>query len=82
MGAKLGGKGVFWAVSGILYSHRLRNIVQQSVVELGFILTTSDGDADLSLSDHEAVLKEVAEGLGVQLKIERAAAGTQATFSR
>ena len=60
----------------IVYSHRFSGILQQVVVELGLDMILSDDNSPVSLLDNEAMLTDVANGLGVDLKKVAAANGS------
>lgn len=60
----------------IVYSHRFSGILQQVVVELGLDMILSDETSPVSLLDNEAMLTDVANGLGVDLKKIAAANGS------
>lgn len=59
----------------IVYSHRFSGILQQMVVELGLDMILSDENSPVSLADNEAMLNDVANGLGVDMKKVSAANG-------
>lgn len=65
-----------------LYSHRLKAVLQHSVCELGVTLSIDDEGADLSLADHEAIIRQTAMGLGIKVNIEKTGRTTTATFYR
>lgn len=52
----------------IVYSHRMSGVLQQMVVELGLDVILSDDNSSVSLSDNEAMLAEVADGLNIDVK--------------
>ncbi len=60
----------------IVYSHRFSGILQQVVVELGLDMILSDENSPVSLADNEAMLTDVANGLGVEMKKVAAANGS------
>jgi hypothetical protein len=60
----------------IVYSHRFSGILQQVVVELGLDMILSDENSPVSLSDNEAMLTDVANSLGVDMKKVAAANGS------
>lgn len=65
-----------------LYSHRLKALLQQTVVELGLTLTLSDATADLQLADHEAMIAELARSLKLKAEMLNDGRTTQVVFSR
>lgn len=64
----------------VMYSHRLKTVLQHTVRELGLTLSLSDEKTDLSLSENEAMIRETAALLGIQVHIEQSAEGTYVTF--
>jgi hypothetical protein len=52
----------------ILYSHRISSVLQQLVIELNLDLILSDKASPVDLKDNETMLKEVANGLGIDVK--------------
>ncbi|PJI91531.1 hypothetical protein BC777_0360 [Yoonia maricola] len=60
----------------IVYSHRFTGVLQQMVVELGLDMILSDENSPVSLTDNEAMLTDVANGMGVDLKKVAAANGS------
>jgi len=60
----------------IVYSHRFSGILQQVVVELGLDMILSDENSPVSLADNEAMLTDVANSLGVDMKKVAAANGS------
>lgn len=65
-----------------LYSHRLKTVLQHSVVELGLTVSMDDESADLSLSDNEAVIRETAAMLRINVNIESSGSATTVVFYR
>jgi len=63
-----------------LYSHRLKTVLQHSVVELGLTISMDDESAALSLSDHEAVIRETAAMLRIKVNIEKTGQATTVVF--
>ena len=64
----------------VMYSHRLKMVLQHTVVELGLTLSINDEMTELSLADNEAMIRETAALLRIQLQFERSDAGTYVTF--
>ncbi|MFP7675469.1 hypothetical protein ACG74X_19135 [Marivita sp. S0852] len=60
----------------IVYSHRFSGVLQQMVLELGLDMVLSDDTSPVSLADNEAMLADVANGLGIELKKVAAANGS------
>ena len=52
----------------IVYSHRMQGILQQVVVELGLTLTLSDSGSDVSLSENDVMLTDLANMMSLELK--------------
>ena len=67
-------------MNGILYSHRLKSALQQMVRDLGLTLILDDSRTDLSLTENEAMLRETATMLGLQIHVEQHDGGTTVTF--
>ena len=67
-------------MNGILYSHRLKSVLQQMVADLGLTLSFDDSRTDLALAENEAMLRETAQLLGVNIHIESHDSGTTVTF--
>lgn len=64
----------------VMYSHRLKTVLQHTVRELGLTLSLSDEKSGLSLSDNEAMIRETAMLLGIQVHFESGDEGTYVTF--
>ena len=67
-------------MNNILYSHRLKSVLQQMVCDLGLTLSFDDSRCDLSLAEHEAMLRETAQLVGVNVHFEPHDTGTTVTF--
>lgn len=65
-----------------LYSHRLKTVLQHSVVELGVTLSMDDETAPVSLADNEAVIRETAAMLRIKVDIQKSANATTVIFYR
>ena len=65
-----------------LYAHRLKTVLQHTVVDLGLTMSIDDETAKVSLSDNEAVLMETASALGIQVDIQKSTNATTVTFYR
>ncbi|WP_299413217.1 hypothetical protein [uncultured Sulfitobacter sp.] len=63
-----------------MYSHRLKSVLQHTVRELGLTVSLTDENAGLSLADNEAMIRETASLLRIQLSIEHGETGTYVTF--
>lgn len=64
----------------VMYSHRLKTVLQHTVRELGLTVSLTDENASLSLADNEAMIRETVAMLGIQLSVEHGANGTFMTF--
>jgi hypothetical protein len=67
-------------MQNVMYSHRLKGVLQHTVRELGLTVSLTDENADVSLAYNEAMIRETAALLGIQLSIEHGANGTFITF--
>ncbi|SDW64983.1 hypothetical protein [Litoreibacter albidus] len=65
-----------------VYAHRIKAVLQHSVVELGLTLSIDDESAQVSLSQNEATLRDVAKTLGIQIDIQKSTNATTVTFYR
>lgn len=63
-----------------MYSHRLKTVLQHTVRELGLTVSLSDEKTGLELSENEAMIRETAALLGIQVHFEQGAEGTFVTF--
>ena len=63
-----------------MYSHRLKSVLQQTVRELGLTVVLDDGQSELDLLENEAMLRETAALLGVQIHVEQRDSGVSVTF--
>ena len=64
----------------ILYSHRLKSVLQHTVRDLGLALSLDDGAAQMSILENEAVIRETAALMGIEVEIHRSEAGAVAIF--
>ena len=64
----------------IMYSHRLKTVLQHTVRELGLTLVLDDGRTDLDLAENEAMVRETAAMLGIQVHFERNEMGMSVSF--
>ena len=62
-----------------MYSHRLKSVLQQTVRELGLTVVLDDGQSELDLLENEAMLRETAALLGVQIHVEQRDSGASVT---
>jgi hypothetical protein len=67
-------------MQNVMYSHRLKGVLQHTVRELGLTVSLTDENAGVSLADNEAMIRETAAILGIPLSIEHGANGTFVTF--
>lgn len=66
----------------MMYSHRLKMVLQHTVRELGLTVSLNDELTDLSLAENEAMIRETASLLGIQIQIDTSDTGTYVTFFR
>lgn len=66
----------------LMYSHRLKMVLQHTVVELGLTLSINDAQTELSLAANEAMIRETAALLRIQLNFESSDTGNYVTFYR
>lgn len=64
----------------VMYSHRLKTVLQHSVRELGLTVSLTDENADISLADNEAMIRETAAMLRIQISVEHGENGSFITF--
>ena len=64
----------------VMYSHRLKNVLQHTVRELGLTVSLTDENAPVSLAENEAMIRETAAMLRIQLSVEHGEGGTYMTF--
>ena len=65
-----------------MYSHRLKSVLQQNVRELGLTVVLNDAQTDLDLRENEAMIRETASLLGLQVHFEEGGGGVSVTFYR
>ncbi|SFR33202.1 hypothetical protein [Litoreibacter janthinus] len=65
-----------------LYSHRLKTVLQHTVIELGVTLSIDDETAKVSLAEHEATILEAASLLRIKVDFQKSANATTVTFYR
>ncbi|WP_415401437.1 hypothetical protein [Tateyamaria sp. SN3-11] len=63
-----------------MYSHRLKSVLQQTVRELGLTVVLDDGQSELDLLENEAMMRETAALLGIQVHVEQRDSGVSVTF--
>ena len=64
----------------VMYSHRLKNVLQHTVRELGLTVSLTDANAPVSLAENEAMIRETVAMLRIQLSFEHDESGTYVTF--
>ncbi|WP_152541090.1 hypothetical protein [Sulfitobacter noctilucae] len=64
----------------VMYSHRLKTVLQHSMRELGLTLSMTDENSALSLGENEAMIGETAALMGINVQIELTDSGTFVTF--
>lgn len=70
------------AMQATLYSHRLKSVLQHTVIELGLTLSIDDETAQTSLADHEATITETAAMLKIKVNFQKSETATTVTFYR
>ncbi|WP_299685724.1 hypothetical protein [uncultured Tateyamaria sp.] len=63
-----------------LYSHRLKSVLQHTVRELGLTIVLDDAQTELDLRENEAVIRETANMLGIQMHFEVSDGGCSVSF--
>ncbi len=64
----------------VLYSHRLKSVLQHTVRDLGLTLVLADHRSDLNLAEVEAMIGETAQLMNIKIDIQRSDEGTTVTF--
>lgn len=64
----------------VMYSHRLKTVLQHTVRELGVTLSLSDEHTDLDLAQNEPMIRETATLLGLQVRFEQSGNVNYITF--
>ena len=64
----------------VMYSHRLKSVLQQTVRELGLTVVLNDARTELDLRENEAMIRETAALLGIEVHFETGADGVSVTF--
>lgn len=64
----------------VMYSHRLKSVLQHTVRELGLTLVIDDGRTELDLLENEAMIRETATMLGIQVHFDSNETGASVTF--
>lgn len=64
----------------IFYSHRLKSVLQQTVRDLGLVLSMDDSRAGVSIAENEAVIRETATLMGITVEFVPTEKGTTAIF--
>lgn len=65
-----------------LYSHRLKTVLQHTVIDLGLTLSIDDETAFASLADNEVTITETAAMLKIKVSFQKTATATTVTFYR
>jgi hypothetical protein len=65
----------------ILYSHRLKTVLQHTVRDLGVTMSFDDSGGGFSIEDNLAVMKETAQLMQVRMQVSRTKTGTIVTFA-
>lgn len=69
-------------MQAVLYSHRLRSVLQHTVIDLGLTLSIDDEAAQISLADHKDTIIKTAAMMQVEVNFQRTDSATTATFYR
>ena len=64
----------------VMYSHRLKAVLQHTVRELGLTLSITDENSALALAENEAMIRETAQLMGIQVQFESTSGATYVTF--
>ena len=64
----------------IMYSHRLKSVLQHTVRELGLTVVIDDSRTELDLLENEARIRETAKLLGLQVQFEQSGGGVSGSF--
>ena len=64
----------------VMYSHRLKTVLQHTVRELGLTIVLDDTRTELDLIENEAMIREPAAMLGLQVHFEDSDNGCSVSF--
>ena len=64
----------------ILYSHRLKSVLQHMVSDLGLTLSVEDTGARIDLTGNKAVIEETAARMNVGVEFHESGTGTLVVF--
>ena len=64
----------------IMYSHRLKSVLQHTVRELGLTVVIDDSRTELDLLENEAMVREAARLLGLQVHFAQSDGGVSVSF--
>lgn len=64
----------------VMYSHRLKSVLQHTVRELGLTISLTDENTPLSLAENEAMIRETAAMLRIQVSFGQSDGATYVTF--
>lgn len=64
----------------IMYSHRLKSVLQHTVRELGLTVVIDDARTELDLRENEPMIRETASLLGVQVHFEQGENSVSVSF--
>ena len=67
-------------MQSVMYSHRLKGVLQHTVRELGLTMSLPDQGAGVSLAENAAMIRETAALRGIQLSVEHGETGTFVIF--
>jgi hypothetical protein len=69
-------------MSGVLYTHRLSKLLDETVRELGLTVTLSDQTSTVKLAKSIEHLKMITAQLGIEMKIQPGVDFTSIQFSK
>jgi hypothetical protein len=67
-------------MAAIFYSHRLKTVLQHTVRELGLTVMLDDQRAEVSISENEAMIRETARIMGINVDFQQGDKGMVAIF--
>jgi hypothetical protein len=65
----------------ILYSHRLKTVLQHTVRDLGVTMSLDDSGSGFAIEENLAMMKETAQLMQVRMQVDRTKSGTVVIFS-
>jgi hypothetical protein len=64
----------------VFYSHRLKVVLQHTVKELGLVLTLTESPGGVSIADNQAMMRETAQMMGLNVEFQATGQGMAAVF--